>query len=408
MKQLAADVAVGHAEQEQFGDLAFPVGQPRRGDRRSPRRHRRPDGSSTSRGRTGRSGRGVVRNGRDVVRIVGRCLELARQLQHHPRHPGIRGLQRGLAGQPGRIPGQPELGEPAGRRRHLLDVDLIGQHPQPRPPGSRQGLRRRRCRRPPRSAPDRAGRPHPASWPGSRRAPPPNAAAPTTAAAGRGARAGPSPRRGDAAAGPPGAAARPRPTIRPTAAGSRGRASTRPARPCAAYQCLLHGAAVAGAAGDRGVQRGRPQCVPAVQVPVPRPPRHRRWPRSSWPSCIRVQPSSSRCRWRGERRSTARPARPMMLRARTGSPPWIAASVTSAAGLSGDTDSSDHSEVIDRLKPADGGRERPVQGVQQSVGQAAGGAGRRRGRARILDVERRPGPRRHRRWPPPPPPPRTR
>ena len=65
-------------------------------------------------------------------RCRGRQLQVAGQLQHRAGHPAVGGLQRGLAGQPGGVPGQPELRPAtAGGGGHLVDVDVVGQHPQP-------------------------------------------------------------------------------------------------------------------------------------------------------------------------------------------------------------------------------------------------------------------------------------
>ena len=59
----------------------------------------------------------------------------------------IRGLQGGLAGQAGRVPGVAELGQRPRRSCHLVDVDVVGQHTEPGPTGGGQGLRERRVRR---------------------------------------------------------------------------------------------------------------------------------------------------------------------------------------------------------------------------------------------------------------------
>ena len=114
---------------------------------------------------------------------------------------------------------------------------------------------------------------------------------------------------------------------------------------------LLHRPAVAAAPGDRGLQGGRPERVAAVQggiavaaasaaaarqLPVLHPD-----PAEQQPVPVRVRRTVC------VRRLPARTARPMTLRARTGSPPCSAASVTSAAGVSGATPAGCCSVVID-------------------------------------------------------------
>ncbi len=163
---------------------------------------------------------------------------------------------------------------------------------------------------------------------------------------------------------------------------------------------LLHRTAVAAAAGDRGLQRGSPQCVAAVQRAAERfgvVSRGRDIGRAagSWPSCILTQPSSRRCLratktvFSALSSSPARTARPITLRARTGSPPCRAASVTSAAGVSGAT------PVVllfggDRLaKARNGSRIGQLERLQESFGEAAGGARGRRRRPGALGAQRR-------------------
>ena len=81
----------------------------------------------------------------------------------------------------------------------------------------------------------------------------------------------------------------------------------------------------------------------------------------------------------------------MTLRARTGSPPCSAASVTSAAGVSGATPVG----LLlggDRLaQPGDRDRERLIQRQQQALGEAAGGPRGRRRRPALSALERCPG-----------------
>ena len=148
---------------------------------------------------------------------------------------------------------------------------------------------------------------------------------------------------------------------------------------------LLHGPAVAAAPRDRGLQRGRPQRVPAVQVargdaaggvgggrgqlPVLHP----------GPAQQQPVPVGDEHR---RRSPPARTARPMTLRARTGSPPCSAASVTSAAGRVRRDAGGRCSAVIDWPSRATAAGEGPVEGQQQALGQAAGGARGRGRRAR--------------------------
>ena len=273
---------------------------------------------------------------RPVVLGVDGELEVAGQLQHRPRHPAVGRLQRGLAGQPGRIPAQPELRQRPRGDGHLVDVDLVGQHPQPGPAGGGQRLARRRCGRRRRSAPGRAAPPPPVSWPGCPACTPAQCSGT------------------DHSIGLPRASSRSnassmvcwsRSTWRSRAAathnspsGSSENRSTEysASTSIAAYQCFciaplspLRRAIAVCSAAD-------PQRVPAVQVRTrdggdvgggrgqlavlhPGPAEQQSVP-------VAAKPSSS---------PAVRTARPMTLRARTGSPPCSAASVTSARACRG-------------------------------------------------------------------------
>ena len=116
---------------------------------------------------------------------------------------------------------------------------------------------------------------------------------------------------------------------------------------------------------------------------------------ASWPSSIRTQPSSSRCLratnavFSGLSWGDARTARPITLRARTGSPPCRAASVTSAAGVSGATPAGCCSAVIDWPSRATADRVGHLEGQQQTLGEAARRARGRRRRPRALGAQRR-------------------
>ena len=107
--------------------------------------------SATSRSRSDNrddcGGRGPLGGGRgrrlDARSVVdgGREFEVAGKLQHRAGHPSVGGLQRGLAGQSGGVPGEPELGERPRGGGDLVDVDVVGQYPKPRPAGTRERLR---------------------------------------------------------------------------------------------------------------------------------------------------------------------------------------------------------------------------------------------------------------------------
>ena len=102
-------------------------------------------------------------------------------------------------------------------------------------------------------------------------------------------------------AGLPGAAARPPPTTRRAAAGENRSTEYSASTSIAGVPVLLQRPAVAAAARDRGLQCGRPQGVPPVQVAAATTAATSAAAAGSWPSCIRVQPSSSRCRCREHR-----------------------------------------------------------------------------------------------------------
>ena len=91
--------------------------------------------------RAGAFRRGCPRRRRRV--LAGPEFEVARHLQHEGRDLSIRGLQRGLPGQPGRVGGEPELREPARGGHDLTGVDVIGQHLQPGASGAGQYRRER-------------------------------------------------------------------------------------------------------------------------------------------------------------------------------------------------------------------------------------------------------------------------
>ncbi|CNM17215.1 Uncharacterised protein [Mycobacterium tuberculosis] len=96
--------------------------------------------------------------------------------------------------------------------------------------------------------------------------------------------------------------------------------------------------AVCSAAAHNASRRCR--CVPALAAATSA------LADGNCPSCILIQPESSRCRRWNSGSAPARTARPITLRARTGSPACIAAKVTSAAGLSGMTWLSDCSVAM--------------------------------------------------------------
>ena len=65
-------------------------------------------------------------------------LEVACELQHRLRNPRIGGLQGRLTRQPGGVPSVAELRQRPRGGRHLVDVDLVGEHVQPGPAGCGQ------------------------------------------------------------------------------------------------------------------------------------------------------------------------------------------------------------------------------------------------------------------------------
>ena len=331
-EQLAADVAVGHAVQQQFGDLPLPVGQARRAG---------PGGRlAVPPPRTGRRGRARLR--RLVVATVCLRSRASCSIACDTRPSGV----CSAAWLASRVASQvrPNCASPrAARVTSSTSTWLASTRSQVRPAVA-SAFAKARCGRRPRSAPGRAARRRRARWPGCRRALPPSAAAPTTA---------PDCRATSSSAKASASGCCSRSTCRMRAAathsspsGSSANRSTEysASTSIAAYQCfcmaplspLRRAMAVCSAAahsasrrcsvelaadGDR-VGRGLQLAVlhprPAQQQPMP-------------------MGDEDRIVGSADPDVPSRTARPMTLRARTGSPPCRAASVTSAAGVSGTT-----------------------------------------------------------------------
>ena len=285
-EQLGADIAVGHAQQQQFGDLTLAVRQPRRRRaRRAGARGVRCSGEPSS------PGASSTRDG---------LLEIAGQLQHRARRP----VRRGSAARPGpasRVASQVRPNCDSARAAAVtssMSTWLASTRSQVRPAigqrlgecavgrGGRQRLAVRR---------HRFGRIGQDSGVHTR----PSATAPTTTADCRATRADRTPRRGCAAADRPDASARRRSTTRRAAAGRRGPSEYSASTSIAAYQCfciaplspLRRAIAVCSAAAHSASRR----CRAAGSASESAAAATSAVAAGNWPSCILTQPSSSRC-----------------------------------------------------------------------------------------------------------------